>query len=105
MSKELENQGKANAQAETTPSNSVTPSPLVAALPHEKPDWAGASLEAFGEVTITVPGEKMVEMCSYSKTAPAFEFKFLADMCAADHGPEAARRVEVTEHLSSTTKH
>ncbi|HKC62898.1 MAG TPA: NADH-quinone oxidoreductase subunit C [Pyrinomonadaceae bacterium] len=105
MSKELENKGQTNNQAETTPSNSVTPSPLVAALRHEKPDWAGEVIEAFGEVTVVVPREKIVEVCSYLKTAPGFEFNFLADLCAADRGPEEEPRFEVNYHLFSITKH
>ena len=105
MSKELENKGQTNVQAETTPSNSVTPSPLVAALRREKPDWAGEVIEAFGEVTVIVPRENILEICSYLKTAPGFEFNFLADLCAADRGPEEEPRFEVNYHLFSITKH
>jgi NADH-quinone oxidoreductase subunit C len=105
MSKEIENAGRANAEAAPTPSNSVTPSPLVAALQHEHPDWFGEIIEAFGEVTVIVPREKIVELCAFLKTAPGLEFNFLADLCAADRGPEEEPRFEVNYHLFSITKH
>jgi NADH-quinone oxidoreductase subunit C len=103
MSKEPE-QG-ADAQAETEPSHSATPSPLVAALQHSHPDAIGEVIEAFGEVTVVVPREKIAEICSFLKTAPGIEFNFLADLCGADRGPEEEPRFEVNYHLFSTTKH
>jgi NADH-quinone oxidoreductase subunit C len=104
MSKELE-QGHTDAQAEPTPSNSVTPSPLVAALQHENSDWVGEVIEAFGEITVVVPREKIAEVCSFLKSAPGLEFNFLSDICGADRGPEEEPRFEVNYHLFSTTKH
>jgi NADH-quinone oxidoreductase subunit C len=104
MSKEIE-QGSAGAAAEGTPSNSVTPSPLVTALQHANPAWVGEVREAFGEVTIVVPREHVVEICSFLKTAPGLEFNFLADLCGADRGPEEEPRFEVNYHLFSTTRH
>jgi NADH-quinone oxidoreductase subunit C len=103
MSKEPE-QG-ADAQAEIQPSSSVTPSPLVAALQHAQPDAIGEVIEAFGEITVVVPRERIAELCSYLKTAPAFEFNFLADLSGADRGPEEEPRFEVNYHLFSTRKH
>jgi hypothetical protein len=80
MSKEIE-QGHANApEAEPTPSNSVTPSPLVAALQHANPAWVGEVIEAFGEVTVIVPREHIAEICSFHKTAHGLEFNFLSDI-------------------------
>lgn len=105
MSNETENKGRAQAQAASTPSNSGAPSPLVTALQHEHPDWLGEVIEAFGEVTVIVPREKIVELCAYLKTAPGLEFNFLADLCGADRGPEEEPRFEVNYHLFSTTKY
>jgi NADH-quinone oxidoreductase subunit C len=104
MSKELE-QGHTDAQAEPTPSNSVTPSPLVAALQHENSDWVSEVIEAFGEITVVVPREKIAEVCSFLKFAPGLEFNFLSDICGADRGPEEEPRFEVNYHLFSTTKY
>jgi NADH-quinone oxidoreductase subunit C len=105
MSNETENKGRAQEQAAPTPTNSVTPSPLVTALQHEHPEWVGEVVEAFDEVTVIVPREKIVELCSYLKTAPGLEFNFLADLCGADRGPEEEPRFEVNYHLFSTTKY
>jgi NADH-quinone oxidoreductase subunit C len=104
MSKDIE-QGKASAEAEGTPSNSVMMRPLAAALQQEHADWVGEIIEAFGEVTVIVPREKLVELCSYLKTAPEFAFNFLSDICGADRGPEEEPRFEVNYHLFSTTRH
>src|SRR5215213_1423509 len=104
MSKEIE-QGNTGAEPEGTPSGSVTPSPLVTALQHANPAWVSEVREAFGEVTIVVPREHVVEICSFLKTAPGLEFNFLSDICGADRGPEEEPRFEVNYHLFSTTKH
>jgi NADH-quinone oxidoreductase subunit C len=94
-----------DAEAAPTPGKSMTPSPLVAALQHQNAEWVGAVVEAFGEVTVIVPREKIVEICSFLKTAPGLEFNMLSDLCAADRGPEEEPRFEVNYHLFSTTKH
>jgi len=104
MSKEIE-QGQANVEAGVAPDTSTTPSPLVAALQHQNPEWVGEVIEAFGEVTVVVPREKIVEICSFLKTAPGLEFNLLADLCGADRGPEEEPRFEVNYHLFSTTKY
>jgi NADH-quinone oxidoreductase subunit C len=106
MSNEIKQEGQANAaQAEITPDNSVTPSPLVAALQHANPLWVGEVIEAFGEVTVIVPRERIAEICSFLKTSPGLEFNFLADICGADRGPEEEPRFEVNYHLFSTIRH
>ena len=104
MSEEIK-QGHTDVQADTEPSNSITPSPLVAALQRQNAGWVGQVIEAFGEVTVVVPREKIIEICSYLKTAPGLEFNFLSDLCGADRGPEEEPRFEVNYHLFSTTKH
>ncbi len=104
MSKEIE-QGQANAEAGAATDTRRTPSPLVAALQHQNPEWVGEVIEAFGEVTVVVPREKIVEICSFLKTAPGLEFNLLADLCGADRGPEEEPRFEVNYHLFSTTEY
>ena len=105
MSSNVEKGTQANQQAETTPSKAITPSPLATALQHEHADWAGEVIEAFGEITIIVPRERIVEVCSFLKASPGFEFNFLADLCGADRGVEEEPRFEVNYHLFSTTRH
>jgi NADH-quinone oxidoreductase subunit C len=104
MSKEAEQAGRPATEAAPMPSN-TTPSPLVTALQHEHAEWITEIVEAFGEVTIIVPREKIAEVCMYLKTAPDFQFNFLADLCGADRGPEEEPRFEVNYHLFSTEKH
>ncbi|HYJ47623.1 MAG TPA: NADH-quinone oxidoreductase subunit C [Pyrinomonadaceae bacterium] len=97
--------GQAEGQADTEPGQSITPSPLVAALQHQNAEWVGQVTEAFGEVTVVVPRAQIVEICSFLKTAPGLEFNFLSDLCGADRGPEEEPRFEVNYHLFSTTRH
>jgi len=78
---------------EQTPS-SEAPSPLVAALQREHPDWVREVVVAFDETTIIVPRESIVEVCSFLKTSPETRFDFLADICGADRGVEEEPRFE-----------
>jgi len=88
----------------STPPNPA-PSPVVAALRNENPEWLGEIVEALGETTIMVRREHIVAICTFLKTAPGLEFNFLADLCGYDRGPEEEPRFEVNYHLFSTTKH
>lgn len=99
------NQEAPEAQSSLPSGNPVTPSPMVTALQRENIDWVGEVVEAFGEVTIIVPRNQIVAICSFLKTALDLEFNFLADLCGADRGPEEEPRFEVNYHLFSTTKH
>ncbi len=92
-------------EAQTTESNKATPSPLVAALQRQNPSWVVETIEAFGETTVIVPREHIVEACSFLKAAPGIEFNMLADLCGVDRGPEEEPRFEVNYHLFSTTKY
>lgn len=92
-------------QGEPTPNNSSTPSPLVTALQRENTSWVVEITEAFAEVTVVVPREHIVAVCSFLKTTPGLEFNFLADLCGADRGAEEEPRFEVNYHLFSTNKH
>src|ERR1700745_2871532 len=97
-------QGPENEQVSEATSPQTTPSQLVA-LQREHPDWIGEIIEARGEVTVVVPREHIVAICSFLKTSPEARFDFLADLCGADRGPEEEPRFEVNYHLFSTTKY
>ncbi|MEO7658246.1 MAG: NADH-quinone oxidoreductase subunit C, partial [Pyrinomonadaceae bacterium] len=62
--------------------------------------WVVSVFEGHGEVTVTVPGFDIVEICSYLKQEHGFDM--LADLCGADRGPEEDPRFEVNYHLFST---
>jgi len=104
MSKEPESQ-QGLEQAATTERSTPTPSPLVAALQRENALWVADVIEAFGELTVIVPREHILEACRFLKTAAGWEFNMLADLCGVDRGPEEEPRFEVNYHLFSTTKH
>ena len=70
----------------------------------ENGGWVTEVVEAFGELTLVVPRERVAEACALLKSAPGFEFNLLADICGADRGPEEEPRFEVNYHLFSTTK-
>ncbi len=74
------------------------------ALQREHADWIKEIGEALGEVTVIVPRERIVVLCSYLKTAPNMQFDFLADLCGVDRGPEEEPRFEVNYHLFSTKR-
>jgi len=82
-----------------------TPSLIAAALLRENPEWVGATVEALGETTITIPREHIAAVCAFLKSAHEFAFNFLSDLCGVDRGPEEEPRFEVNYHLFSTTKH
>ena len=82
----------------------LPPVELVNALRDEQPGWVSDVIQANGELTLVVPREQIVEVCSHMKTAPGFEFDLLADLTGADRGTEEEPRFEVNYHLFSTTK-
>ena len=90
---------------EIASSEAAAPSPLVAALQREHPEWVADVIAAFGEITIVVPREHIATACSFLKTWPESRFDFLSDICGADRGVEEDPRFEVNYHLFSTTKH
>ena len=73
----------------------------VDALKAENADWVSSEVDALGEVTITVPREAVVEVCSFLKDSHGFDM--LADLCGVDLGPEEDPRFAVNYHLFSTT--
>ncbi len=74
---------------------------FVAKLKEENTAWVAEVNEAFGEVTVVVPGESIVDICWALKSKHGFDM--LADLCGADRGPEEEPRFEVNYHLFSTT--
>ena len=65
--------------------------------------WVASVMEGHGEVTVTVPCEAIVDVCSFLKEK--HDFDMLADLCGCDRGPEEDPRFEVNYHLFSTTHH
>ncbi len=63
--------------------------------------WVASVVDGHGEVTVTVPRESIVDVCSFLKADHGFDM--LADLCGADRGPEDDPRFEVNYHLFSTT--
>lgn len=90
---------------ETNSSTKQTPSLLVAALQREHPEWISNVVEALDEITIVVPRDQIVSVCSFLKSWDQGQFNFLSDLCGADRGPEEEPRFEVNYHLFSTIKH
>ena len=101
VEREKQLEGQSSATASTYPGPSLQ---ALESLRQERPDWIGEVREAFGELTVTVPRASVAELCAHLKGAPGFEFNFLADICAADRGPEEDPRFEVNYHLFSTTR-
>ena len=92
-------------QALTSVDEPSTPSRLVTALQRERPDRITEIVEAHGELTVILPRQHIVEVCSYLKNQADARFDFLADICGVDRGPEEEPRFEVNYHLFSTTYH
>ncbi len=76
---------------------------FVEKLKEENAAWVGSVVEAFGEVTVIVPRESIVDVCWALKSKHGFDM--LADLCGSDRGPEEEPRFEVNYHLFSTTHH
>lgn len=72
-------------------------------LKSKSSDWVSDVIEGHGEVTVIVPRESIVDVCSFLKNL--HEFDLLADICGADRGPEEDPRFEVNYHLFSTKHH
>ena len=69
-------------------------------LKQENESWVTGTVEAFGELTVTVPRGSVFEICKFLKLNAQFDL--LADLTGADNGPEADPRFEVNYHLFST---
>lgn len=73
---------------------------FVQKLKEENVKWIAEVKESFGEVTVFVPRESIVDVCWSLKSKHGFDM--LADLCGADRGPEEEPRFEVNYHLFST---
>ncbi len=105
MTKDVEREQSLATVGGPTPDRDRSPSPLVTAIERMRPEWVAQMSEAFGELTLVIPREQIVEACTFLKTSPDFTFNFLADLCGADRGPEEEPRFEVNYHLFSTTRY
>ena len=72
----------------------------VDALRTQNSAWVEEVIDAFGEVSVVVPRESIVEVSLFLKNENAFDL--LADLCGADRGPEEDPRFVVNYHLFST---
>ena len=103
MSNDIEREKQVAEGSASVPLADQAPQ-VVAALRGQNPAWTVEVIQAFGEITVVVPREHLVEACAFLKTAQGLEFNFLADICGADRGPEEEPRFEVNYHLFSTTR-
>jgi NADH-quinone oxidoreductase subunit C len=56
----------------------------------------------FGELTLTAPAARIVDLLAMLRDNPAYRFVQLIDLCGVDY-PERAQRFEVVYHLLSMT--
>lgn len=73
---------------------------FVEKLKEKSADWVISVAEGHGEVTVTVPRNDIVDVCSFLRFN--HDFDMLADLCGCDRGPEEDPRFEVNYHLFST---
>ncbi|HMT07600.1 MAG TPA: NADH-quinone oxidoreductase subunit C [Pyrinomonadaceae bacterium] len=76
---------------------------FVDALKEKNADWVADVAEGHGEVTVTIPGASIVDVCTFLRHK--HDFDLLADLCGGDRGPEEDPRFEVNYHLFSTVHH
>ena len=76
---------------------------FVEALKQKDGSWVDSVVEAYGEVTVFVPRDGILEACYFLRDE--HDFDLLADVCGADRGPEEDPRFEVNYHLFSTVHH
>lgn len=58
---------------------------------------------AFGELTLHVEREKIVEVARFLRDEDVYQFHILVDLCAVDY-PDRARRFDVVYHFLSLTR-
>ena len=103
MDIEREKEIEAGSRA-TRPAYPLPPVELVGAMRREHEGWVSEVVEAFGELTLVVPRESILALCTFLKAAPGFEFDLLADVTGVDRGTEEEPRFEVNYHLFSTKR-
>ncbi|HEX4893612.1 MAG TPA: NADH-quinone oxidoreductase subunit C [Hyphomicrobiaceae bacterium] len=62
-----------------------------------------SSAEAFGELTIVVPADRIIEVLTKLRDDPALRFECLIDICGVDY-PARPKRFDVVYHLLSLRK-
>ncbi len=62
-----------------------------------------SSATAFGELTLTVPRDQIIDVLTKLRDDPACQFECLIDICGVDY-PERTERFEVVYHLLSLRK-
>jgi NADH-quinone oxidoreductase subunit C len=80
-----------------------TLSTLAAHLTGKFGDKIAKSEIAYGELTVTVAGEDIVEVVTFLRDDSACQFVSFVDVCGADY-PSRAKRFEVVYHLLSPKK-
>ncbi|HEX8457126.1 MAG TPA: NADH-quinone oxidoreductase subunit C [Pyrinomonadaceae bacterium] len=103
MSKDIERESAIAEAAAAEPLRDQA-TQLIEALQTSHAEAVSDVIQAFGEITVVVRREYLVELCNYLKTTPEFRFDMLADICGVDRGPEEDPRFEVNYHLFSTKK-
>ncbi len=73
-----------------------TPSRLVTALQREHPEWVTEIIDAFGEMTVIVPREHIVEAVSVSEDDAGLDFDFWPTFAAPTAGPKKSRASKST---------
>ncbi len=104
MAQDIEREKEIAEGSRRQASYPVPPAELISSLQAEQEGWITEVVEAFGELTLVVPRERIAEVCAHLKAAPGFEFDMLSDLTGVDRGPEEEPRFEVNYHLFSTTK-
>src|SRR5256885_11360360 len=105
MSQDIEREKEIAEGSRQVASYPLPPVEVVEALRGEQPGWVAEVVQANGELTLVIPREQIVAVCTHLKTAPGFEFDLLADLTGADRGPEEEPRFEVNYHLFSTKRY
>jgi len=85
-----------------SPKNKPDPqSPMVAGIVEKFGEAVPATHAEHGDHTVVVDPGKLVEVITFLKTGPQFDFDMLMDLCGVDYLPRRPR-FEVVYHLYST---
>jgi NADH-quinone oxidoreductase subunit C len=77
---------------------------LLATLKRDLGSDSYASISAEVDiVTVTIPGENIVEFCNFLKTSDTFKFDYLCSISVVDY-EEQENKFEIVYHLVSLTK-
>lgn len=76
---------------------------LGAAIKADSAGAVGAVAVAFGELTLTCPATRIVDLVAMLRDNANYRFNQLVDLCGVDY-PDRAQRFEVVYHLLSLTR-